>query len=137
MKGIDKTFAIKAVLKMASKMIFITSYIINLRPFYTNFLIYSIIFLVTMSLVKAGYYDKPEGEDCFGKILATNSYAVAAGLAWSTIDVLMLARTKGYIPTIARFAYNIGPMMGMASAFTLTTYVATNVRGKDDRWVSL
>ncbi|XP_037821326.1 NADH dehydrogenase [ubiquinone] 1 alpha subcomplex subunit 11-like [Lucilia sericata] len=86
-----------------------------------------------MSLVKAGYYDKPEGQDCYGKMLATNSYAAAAGLAWSTIDVLMLSHTKGYIPTMARFAYNIGPMMGMASAFTLTTYIATNARGKDDR----
>lgn len=92
-----------------------------------------LMIVVNMSLVKAGYYDKPEGQDCYGKMLATNSYAAAAGLAWSTIDVLMLSRTKGYIPTIARFAYNIGPFMGIASAFTLTTYLATNARGKDDR----
>lgn len=86
-----------------------------------------------MSLIRGGYYNKPEGTDCYGKMLATNSYAVTAGLAWSTIDVLMYSHTKGYLPTLGRFAYNIGPMMGMASAFTLTTYMATKARGKDDR----
>uniref|UniRef100_A0A1L8EBD7 NADH dehydrogenase [ubiquinone] 1 alpha subcomplex subunit 11 n=1 Tax=Haematobia irritans TaxID=7368 RepID=A0A1L8EBD7_HAEIR len=87
-----------------------------------------------MALSKAGYYDKPEGQDCFGKMVATNTYAATAGLAWSTVDVLMLSHPKGYLPTLARFAYNTGPMMGMASAFTLATYMATNVRGKDDRF---
>lgn len=88
-----------------------------------------------MSIFKTGYYDKPEGEDMFGKMVATNAYAATAGVAWSTIDVLMLSHPKGYLPTMARFAYNIGPLMGMATAFTLTTYMATNIRGKDDRLV--
>lgn len=86
-----------------------------------------------MSLIKTGYYDKPEGQDCYGKMLATNTYAAAAGMAWGTVDVLMLSHTKGYLPTMARLAYNVGPMMGMASAFTLATFAATNIRGKDDR----
>ncbi|XP_061388986.1 NADH dehydrogenase [ubiquinone] 1 alpha subcomplex subunit 11-like [Musca vetustissima] len=86
-----------------------------------------------MALSKTGYYDKPEGQDLFGKMVATNTYAATAGLAWSTVDVLMLTHPKGYLPTLARFAYNTGPMMGMASAFTLATYLSTNVRGKDDR----
>jgi len=86
-----------------------------------------------MSFLKSQYYDQPDGNDAFGKIVATNKFAVAGGLAWGTIDVLMLTKTQGYIPTLARFAYNIGPFMGMASAFTLATYVSTNVRGKDDK----
>lgn len=86
-----------------------------------------------MSLLKSQYYDSPEGTDAFGKIVATNKYAVLGGLAWGTIDVLMISKPKGYLPILARYAYNVGPMMGMASAFTLGTLVATNVRGKDDR----
>ncbi|KAL5288135.1 hypothetical protein ACFFRR_008784 [Megaselia abdita] len=86
-----------------------------------------------MSVLKSRYYENPEGTDAFGKIVATNKYAVLGGLAWGTIDVLMVTKPKGYIPIIARYTYNVGPMMGMASAFTLGTLAATNFRGKDDR----
>lgn len=86
-----------------------------------------------MSFLKSQYYDYPDGEDAFGKIVATNKYAIGTGLTWSTFDVLMLSKPHGYLPTLARFAYNTGPMMGMATAFTLTTLVSTNVRGKDDK----
>lgn len=88
-----------------------------------------------MSILKANYYDKPEGSDALGKIVATNKYAATVGMAWSTIDVLMLTKTQGYLPTLARFAYNTGPLMGMATAFTLVTYAATNARSKDDRYI--
>ncbi|XP_037948794.1 NADH dehydrogenase [ubiquinone] 1 alpha subcomplex subunit 11 [Teleopsis dalmanni] len=86
-----------------------------------------------MSILKSEYYDHPEGSDAIGKMVATNKYAAAAGLSWSVFDVLMVSHPKGYLPTLARIAYNTGPLMGMASAFTMTTYVITNVRGKDDR----
>ncbi|XP_054738426.1 NADH dehydrogenase [ubiquinone] 1 alpha subcomplex subunit 11 [Anastrepha obliqua] len=86
-----------------------------------------------MSFLKSQYYDYPEGQDAFGKIVATNKYAASVGLAWSTCDVLMLSKPQGYLPTLGRFAYNTGPMMGMATAFTLATLVSTNVRGKDDK----
>lgn len=71
------------------------------------------------SLVKAQYYAKPEGEDAMGKILATNKYAIATGLTVSTFDVLMVSHPKGYGPTLARFLYFTGPLMGMATAFTV------------------
>ncbi|ALC40497.1 CG9350, partial [Drosophila busckii] len=86
-----------------------------------------------MSILRSKYYDHPDGEDAFGKIVATNKYALTAGLAWSTLDVLTLSKPQGYLPTIGRFAYNTGPLMGMATAFTLTTLAATNARGKDDK----
>ncbi|KAH8355124.1 hypothetical protein KR093_006420 [Drosophila rubida] len=86
-----------------------------------------------MSFLRSEYYDHPDGEDAFGKIVATNRHAIVAGLAWSTVDVLTLSKPRGYIPTIGRFAYNTGPLMGMATAFTLTTLAATNLRGKDDK----
>lgn len=86
-----------------------------------------------MSFFKPNYYDAPDGKDLFGKLMATNKYAFIVGIWWSTADVLMISRTKGYGPTIARFAFNTLPLMGMASAFTAATYAATNYREKDDR----
>lgn len=45
----------------------------------------------------------------------------------------MFSHPKGYLPTVARFMWWIGPAVGMASAFTTGTYIATNLRGKDDK----
>uniref|UniRef100_A0A2M4C1K7 NADH dehydrogenase [ubiquinone] 1 alpha subcomplex subunit 11 n=1 Tax=Anopheles marajoara TaxID=58244 RepID=A0A2M4C1K7_9DIPT len=86
-----------------------------------------------MSL-KANYYDKPEGEDLFGKMIATNKYALAGGLGWSTVEVMMVSKPKGYVPTIARYVYFTGPFVGMASAFTVGAYAANKLRGRDDGW---
>jgi NADH dehydrogenase (ubiquinone) 1 alpha subcomplex subunit 11 len=83
--------------------------------------------------INVKYYDSPEGQDAFGKMLVTNKYALAAGLGWSTIDVLMVSHPKGYMPTLSRYVYFTVPAMGMASAFTLGTYFATKLRGKDDK----
>lgn len=86
-----------------------------------------------MSLRKLQYYDKPEGEDAFGKMVATNRHALAAGLVFSTYEVLFVSKPKGYFNTIARYGYFLGPAMGLASAFTMTTYSLTRLRGKDDK----
>uniref|UniRef100_T1D542 NADH dehydrogenase [ubiquinone] 1 alpha subcomplex subunit 11 n=1 Tax=Psorophora albipes TaxID=869069 RepID=T1D542_9DIPT len=87
-----------------------------------------------MSLVKANYYDSPEGTDLFGKMVATNKYALAAGLGWSSFEVLMISRPKGVVPSLARYVYFTGPFMGIASAFTVGAYAANKLRGKDDTW---
>ncbi|XP_055837875.1 uncharacterized protein LOC129906223 [Episyrphus balteatus] len=87
-----------------------------------------------MSLLKVNYYDHPEGQDAVGKIIALNRYAVSIGLAYSTIDVLMVSKPQGYLATLGRYAYNTGPLVGMASAFTLGCYAANNLRGVDDKW---
>lgn len=85
-----------------------------------------------MSLLKVQYYDKPEGQDAFGKMIAANRFALSAGLIFSTYEVLFVSKPQGYINTIGRYGYFIGPLMGMASAFTMTTYTAARLRGKDD-----
>lgn len=85
-----------------------------------------------MSFLKISYYDKPDGEDVVGKLLATNTYAVIAGLSKAAFDVLLLPQAKGYLPIIRCVGNIVGPFMGMATAFTLTTYTATNMRKKDD-----
>lgn len=85
-----------------------------------------------MSLTKVEYYDKPEGQDAFGKMVATNRLALGTGLVFSMYDILFLTKPQGYIKTLGRVGYFCGPFMGMASAFTMTTYAATRLRGKDD-----
>lgn len=85
-----------------------------------------------MSLLKAEYYDKPEGQDAFGKMVATNKIALGLGLIVSTYDVLFITKPQGYINTIGRYGYFTGPFLGMASAFTMTAYTANRLRGKDD-----
>ncbi|XP_062542978.1 uncharacterized protein LOC134210746 [Armigeres subalbatus] len=87
-----------------------------------------------MSLIKANYYDSPEGVNLQEKMVATNKYALAAGLGWSSIEVLMISKPKGVMPSLARYVYFTGPFMGMASAFTVGAYASTKLRGKDDTW---
>lgn len=88
-----------------------------------------------MSLAKAQYYAHPEGKDAFGKMVATNRYALAVGLIASSYDVLMGSKPSGYAKTLGRFAYITAPCLGMASAFTMTTLALTKARdGKCDTW---
>lgn len=85
------------------------------------------------NLFTAQYYAKPEGEDYIGKLAASNRHAVTAAVGVSMIDVIMVAHPKGFLPTVSRFMYWIGPAVGMATAFTTTTYAATRLRGQDDK----
>ncbi|KAJ6633315.1 NADH dehydrogenase [ubiquinone] 1 alpha subcomplex subunit 11 [Pseudolycoriella hygida] len=87
-----------------------------------------------MSAILQGYYKHPEGQDVFGKMLATNSMALGAGLIFSKYDILFITKPKGYVQTLGRCGYFCGPFMGMATAFTMTTYAANRLRGKDDTW---
>lgn len=86
-----------------------------------------------MSLLESNYYDHPEGTDASGKLVALNKFAIMTGLGWSLADILMLSKPQGVLQTLGRIGYNVGPMMGMASAFTMGTYISTRMRGKDDR----
>ncbi|GAB0094631.1 NADH dehydrogenase [Sergentomyia squamirostris] len=80
------------------------------------------------------YYKYPDGEDAFGKMLVANTYAGLSGLVISTYDVVMLSKPKGIGNIMAKYLYNTGPLMGMASAFVMGSYTATKLRGKDDSW---
>ncbi|XP_053614628.1 NADH dehydrogenase [ubiquinone] 1 alpha subcomplex subunit 11 [Plodia interpunctella] len=79
------------------------------------------------------YYDSPEGQDIFKKTFVTSKYAAITGLTAASFDVLMYSHPKGFVNTIGRYAWFIGPMVGMAAAFTVTTNVAQNIRGKNDK----
>lgn len=79
------------------------------------------------------YYDSPEGKDIFLKTVTTSKYAALAGLVYGSYDVLMYSRTVGILNTVGRYGFIIGPLVGMATAFTVTSNVATNIRGKNDK----
>ncbi|KDR18623.1 NADH dehydrogenase [ubiquinone] 1 alpha subcomplex subunit 11 [Zootermopsis nevadensis] len=79
------------------------------------------------------YYDTPDGEDCFKKLLYTARIAAVSGVIVSVVDVRLFSRTQGFYPTVARFAHFTFPFIGMAAAFTATTCIATSARHKDDK----
>jgi NADH dehydrogenase (ubiquinone) 1 alpha subcomplex subunit 11 len=80
----------------------------------------------------ARYYNKPEGEDYTGKMIATNGLMLMGAIPLATGDMLMFTKPKGYLGTIGVYAKWMGPAIGMASFFTTTVYAANHIRGKDD-----
>ncbi|XP_055687988.1 uncharacterized protein LOC129792693 [Lutzomyia longipalpis] len=78
------------------------------------------------------FYAYPDGQDAAGKMLVANTYALFGGVVISTYDVVMLSKPVGIGNILAKYVYNTGPLMGMASAFTMGTYFSTKLRGKDD-----
>ncbi|XP_026320925.1 NADH dehydrogenase [ubiquinone] 1 alpha subcomplex subunit 11 [Hyposmocoma kahamanoa] len=86
-----------------------------------------------MSILNYKYYDTPEGHDIFKKTFVTTKYAAISGLAYSTFDVLMFSHPKGFVNTVGRVGYIVGPLVGMAAAFTVTANMVQNYRGKNDK----
>lgn len=78
------------------------------------------------------YYDKPDGEDLFGKMVYTNKVATYIGIGVATHDVLLYSHTKGYGATLGRYMWYFAPLCGIASAFTMGTFISTRMREKDD-----
>ncbi|XP_022837623.1 NADH dehydrogenase [ubiquinone] 1 alpha subcomplex subunit 11 [Spodoptera litura] len=84
-------------------------------------------------LLKYEYYDTPEGQDIFMKTFAISKYAALAGTALASMDVLMYSHPKGFAATAGRFAWFLGPMVGMAAGFAVTANTVQNIRGKNDK----
>lgn len=84
------------------------------------------------SLWERDYYDSPDGQDLAGKFVYMNKWAGFIGFAAGTFDVLMVSHTKGYLATLARYMTFMGPSFGVASAYTVGSYAAHSIRGKDD-----
>ncbi|VVC93368.1 unnamed protein product [Leptidea sinapis] len=84
------------------------------------------------SLFTYKYYDTPEGQDIFKKVIVTSKYGVCAGLPIASFDVLLYSHPKGVFQTALRYGTYLGPLVGMATAFTLTANMACNIRGKND-----
>ncbi|KAG5679002.1 hypothetical protein PVAND_008611 [Polypedilum vanderplanki] len=84
-------------------------------------------------ILKQQYYQKPDGQDFTGKMIATNKYMFAFAAPMAVVDVLMYSHPKGILSTIGCFAKWVGPAAGMATFFTAGTYFSTVIRGKDDK----
>lgn len=98
------------------------------------FLISSADEMALQTFKNAQYYARPDGEDYYGKMLATHRYMLAGAVPFAYMDIIMVNKPKGVFPTIRRFFYWTAPAAAMASAFTTTTYLSTRIRGKDDLW---
>lgn len=81
---------------------------------------------------KYQYYDTPDGQDVALKTFVLSKYGVATGFIVGTMDVLMYSHPKGIFNTAARYMYFTGPLVGMSTAFVVTSSVAQKLRGKDD-----
>ncbi|XP_072942778.1 NADH dehydrogenase [ubiquinone] 1 alpha subcomplex subunit 11 [Epargyreus clarus] len=79
------------------------------------------------------YYDTPDGQDVYKKTFVLSKYAALSGTAVGTMDILLFSHPKGLFNTAHRFMWYVGPLVGMATAFTLTSSAAQNFRGKDDK----
>lgn len=81
------------------------------------------------------YYDKPDGQDLMGKLIASNRALLPWGITWGLMDAFFHdGRLKnGFQNKFGRVAHFTWPAAGIATAFTTTVYFATRFRnGKDD-----
>lgn len=56
-----------------------------------------------------------------------------SGLVASTVDVLMLSKTQGYVPTLACYVKSTVPAAAAGATFAAVTCASTTIRGKDDK----
>lgn len=84
------------------------------------------------------YYDKPDGVDLAGKVIATTRPAFIAGSGFALWEIVLNSKlktdTKGFQAVAGRYLFWTVPIVGMAYTWTFATYGATKIRGKDDVW---
>lgn len=78
------------------------------------------------------YNDHPEGEDLAGKLVALNRTVVPYVTAWGVVDALMFTCQPTAQLRIGRILYFMWPAVACSTVYATTTYVATNIRKKDD-----
>lgn len=80
------------------------------------------------------YFDTPEGQDIFKKLWVVIRPATLTGIAVSTVDVLCLPKNRSYLGIIGRYAFFTLPLVGLVSAFVITSNLAVTYRQKNDTW---
>lgn len=86
---------------------------------------------------KVKYYDKPDGQDLLGKLIACNRNTVPYGIMYGIIDSLMHSpNISGVQARIGRVVHFTWPAAACATTFTTVTYFATKLRQKDDGYSS-
>ncbi|XP_018327163.1 NADH dehydrogenase [ubiquinone] 1 alpha subcomplex subunit 11 [Agrilus planipennis] len=79
------------------------------------------------------YFDTPVGEDTLKKLWCITKIAAPVALGVATVDVMLYSSPSGYLPTLGRYAYICGPILGMTTAFVLTKNYSASIRQKDDK----
>ncbi|XP_030747154.1 uncharacterized protein LOC115875793 [Sitophilus oryzae] len=79
------------------------------------------------------YFDTPDGQDTFKKLLAAYKPTTLVAGMLSTADVILVTHPKGVLPTLGRLAAVALPFYGITTTFVLATNTLTNLRQKDDK----
>ncbi|XP_019879876.1 uncharacterized protein LOC109607855 [Aethina tumida] len=77
------------------------------------------------------YFDTPDGEDVFKKLLCVLKPTFLTAFGVSTADVLLYSHPKGYAKILSRYAFIGLPIVGIASTFVLATNMCANIRKQD------
>ena len=83
-------------------------------------------------LTKPKYYDAPEGKEPIDKIVALSKPTFLGALVTGIADCVWITETKTPLQSANCLAFWLVPALGMSATFASVTYVATNIRGKDD-----
>ncbi|XP_063971974.1 uncharacterized protein LOC135159826 [Diachasmimorpha longicaudata] len=79
------------------------------------------------------YYDAPEGKNPWEKLWGINKYAILTSICATVGDALLISQARNLMETMNVFGFYLLPTVGLASTFASVTYIATNLRGKDDK----
>ncbi|KAK0168866.1 hypothetical protein PV327_002630 [Microctonus hyperodae] len=93
----------------------------------------SILSALDITYGKPGYYDSPEGKNPWEKIWGLTKYAIPTGIFFSTADAVLITQARNALEAANVLGYWMVPLIGLSTAFTSVTYIATNLRGKDDK----
>lgn len=78
------------------------------------------------------YYDKPDGEDLFGKILVSAKMTTTVGVLAGVYDALARVKTNSALVQIITGLRPTLYTCGIGVVFASITYMSTRIRGKDD-----
>lgn len=84
-------------------------------------------------LGKPDYYDSPEGQNPWEKIWGLSKYAVATTMGMSIMDCFYITQCRNAVEVLNCTAFWGVPLVSMAVTFSSMTFMATNIRGKDDK----
>lgn len=80
------------------------------------------------------YFDTPNGEDIGKKLWCALKPATTLAIVAGTVDVLMYSKPKGYLAALGRYAWISIPILGVTTAFVLTTNLSKIYRKEEDYW---
>lgn len=78
------------------------------------------------------YYDKPEGEDLLGKVVAMNRHVLPYSLTVAVMSACMHTSVSGFQKRAGRFLHMFWPAQGAVTAFATAAYFGAKLRQKDD-----